>query len=203
MPLDECVDLAQDRVLFHERDILRVITRASSEIAGDYPILRGNTRAPITLAMENGELINLEKLKVDMDAYVQSGVSDRAFSRAVTGGTNEDWYRHFKSGQQAKRLSASIFVGIAKAMGRDPLEYVIGADPSLRLPNATVLTSTFASLLSTVGIDPYEGERAQKLARQFPDALREMLALHDRLAVDANSSDEDGSHDLGGEPPAP
>lgn len=203
MPFNEGVDVSQNGVLLHEQELLRVITRTSRSYACNHPILRAGSGAMITLAMEEGVQINIEKLRDDMQAHVDGGVSDRAFSMAVTGGTNPSWYRHYKTGRQSKRLTAQIFLGITQAMGRDPFEYVVGADPKPRLPSATVLTSTFASLLSTLGIDPYEGERARKLARQFPDALQEILALHDRLADDANSSDEEDSRDLGEGPSGP
>lgn len=55
-------------------------------------------------------------------------------------------------------------------------------------PNATVLTSTFAVLLDSLGVDPFEDGRAQKLAARFPDALRSMSDLQ------AGSADQGLSH---------
>lgn len=201
MALDEIRDLAQNGVWFHERDLLRVITRTSREDAGTYTILREDARALITGLMEDGPRIDVERLVADMDDCVMR-TSGRNFSLKATGGRNPDFYRNWKDGQN-KRLSADVFAGIVTALERDPGDYIVGWSPAMRLPNATVLTTTFASLLATIGVDPYEGERAQKLARQFPDALQDVLALHDRLADDASSSPEVGSHDPGEEPPAP
>jgi hypothetical protein len=201
MAFDEVRDLAQDRMMFHERDLLRVITRMSRQGAGIYTILRGNARALISASMNDGPRIDVERLVADMDACV-ARTSGRAFSLKATGGRNPDFYRNWKDGQN-KRLSADVFAGIVTALERDPGDYIIGWSPTMRLPNVTVLTTTFASLLATVGLDPYEGERAQKLARQFPDALQDVLALHDRLADGANSYPEEGAHDPGEGPPAP
>lgn len=186
VPLDERVDLSEDGVLFHERDILRVITRASRADAGIYTILRESTRALITALMGNAPTVDMEKLKGDMAAAVDR-TSARKFSLAATGGSNPDFYRNFVNNGQDKRLSADVFVGIVAALKRDPVDYIKGADPALRLPNATVLTNAFAALLETVGIDPFEGERAQKLARSFPDALRQFSTLHEGLAGDVGS----------------
>jgi hypothetical protein len=57
-------------------------------------------------------------------------------------------------------------------------------------PSAAVLTSTFAVLLESVGIDPYEDGRAQKLAARFPNALRSMQALRADQVEDGGSSRE-------------
>ncbi len=80
-------------------------------------------------------------------------------------------------------MTADVFVGIALTMGKNPLEYVTGATPELSWPNATVLTSTFAILLDSIGVDPYVNERAQKLAAQFPYALRSIEELHGKTDV--------------------
>lgn len=182
--------------MFHGSDILRVITRTSIADAGIYTILRENTRALISAFMDNAPSIDMEKLKTDMAEQVER-TSGRKFSLAVTGGTNPDFYRNFLNNGQDKRISADVFVGIVAAMGRDPVEYISGADPALRLPNATVLTNALAALLETVGIDPFEDERAQKLARRFPDALRQISALHEGLADDRDSRPSTVARDLG------
>jgi len=201
MLLDERVDLAKDRVLFHERDILRVITRTSSGYAGLYTILRENTRALISAFMDGAPTIDMEKLRADMAEKVERS-SARKFSLAATGGSNPDFYRNFLNNGQDKRLSADVFVGIVAALGRDPVEYIKGADVAMRLPSAAVLTNAIAALLETVGIDPFEDERAQKLARRFPDALRQVAALHEGLAEDSGLSRAEAAPDPGGAQPA-
>lgn len=149
-------------------------------------------------AMTSKPSIDLEKLKADMAVEVNRG-SARKFSLAITDGKNPDFYRNFLGGQD-KRMTADIFVGIAHALGKNPLDYVKGATPELSWPNATVLTSTFAILLDSIGVDPYADERAQKLAAQFPYALRSIENLHAKTdvssslrAVDLHDGDEDQS----------
>lgn len=201
VPFDEGADLVQERVLFHGQCLSRVITRTSSADAGFYTILRGNTRALIIALMEGRPSVDMEKLKADMALKVGE-TSARKFSLAATGGANPDFYRNFVNNGQDKRMSADVFVGIVAALGRDPLDYIRGADPALRLPSATVLTNALAALLETVGIDPFEDERAQKLARRFPDALRQFSTLHEGLADDPGSNREEAAPDRGEGRPA-
>lgn len=120
--------------------------------------------------------IDVEKLRADMAAHVER-TSARKFSLAATGGKNPDFYRNFVNNGQDKRLSAKVFMGIVSALGRNPFDYVIGVEPRMDLPSVPVLTSTFAVLLDSLGIAPFEDERAQKLASRFPDALRSIAAL--------------------------
>lgn len=188
-------------MLFHERHILRVITRMSRLCAGNYTILRDSDAARISVGMSGAPIIDVDRLNADMAAHVAGGVSDRAFSIAITGGTNPDFYRHWKSGRQAKRLSADVFVGIVQAMGRDPLEYVVGAERRLDAANASVLTSAFATLLESVGISPYEDERARKLALRFPDALRRASTLHSDFDGGETVPPLADAHDLGADRP--
>ena len=69
----------------------------------------------------------------------------------------------------------------------------------LPLPNSTVLTATFAMLLDSIDVDPNQDGRAQKLARSFPDALKQMITLHEGTRhqietypeADAHVRDED------------
>ncbi|ALC11249.1 hypothetical protein LH20_04710 [Sphingopyxis sp. 113P3] len=151
--------------------------------------------------MEGAPRIDIDRLVADMEECVRR-TSGRRFSLKATGGRNPDFYRNWKGGQD-KRLSADVFAGIVTALGRDPGDYIVGWSPTLRLPSATVLTNTFATLLATLGVDPYEGELAQKLGRQFPDALRDVLTLHDRLADESSSPHEEGAHDRDEETLAP
>lgn len=160
--------------------------------AGNYTILRAFTRAPIPWDMESYPELDMEKLKADMAAFVERK-SGRKLSLAASGGKNPDFYRNFVGGQD-KRLSADVFMRIVNALGRNPAEYFVGLDPKLSLPSATVLTSTFAILLDSVGVDPYEDERAQKLAARFPDALRSIADLHSRPRAD-DSPLEEGAPD--------
>ncbi len=142
---------------------------------GNYTILRDYARTPIERCMSSAPKIDMDRLRADMAAHVER-TSMRNFSLAVTGGKNADFYRNFLDGQD-KRLTTEIFLGIANAMERNPLDYVEGMDPKLTLPNAAVLTSTFAVLLDSLGIDPYKDERARKLAAQFPSAIRSIAGL--------------------------
>lgn len=192
--IDERRNLVQDWVLFHEEQLLRVITRMSTPCEWNYTILRGIARAPIHRHMSDSASINMEKLKADMAAAV-AGSSARAFSLKVTGGRNADFYRNFIGGQD-KRMSADIFVGIVAALGRNPAEYTTGLSSYPPLPNATVLTSAFAMLLDSLGVDPFQDERAQKLARQFPNVLRRFSNLHEAVSEgeDATLPEYDPSH---------
>lgn len=142
---------------------------------GIYTILRDNARGLIERGMGSIPKIDMERLRADMEAHV-ARTSGRSFSLAATGGKNEDFYRNFINGQD-KRITTDVFLGITTALDRNPLDYVEGIDPKLTLPNAAVLTSTFALLLDSIGIDPYEDERAQKLAAQFPNAIRSIAGL--------------------------
>lgn len=192
---NERFDVCKNRMMCHEQQLSRVTTRMSMQYAGEYTILRALTRAPIPFDMESLPAIDIEKLKADMTACVER-TSGRKFSLAATGGKNPDLYRNFMNNGQDKRLTADVFVGIVSALDRNPADYIVGLDQRLSLPNATVLTSTFAMLLDSVGIDPYEDGRAQKLAARFPNALQSMQALRGEQGADEGPS-------LGGVAPAP
>lgn len=181
-------------MLFHGQQLLRVTTRMSMASAGNYTILRAISRAPIPWDMEAASTIDIEKLKADMAEEVER-TSGRDFSKRATGGANPDFYRNFINNGQDKRLTAEVFVGITKALGKDPADYVLDFDPALRLPSAAVLTSAFALLLESVGIDPFLGERAQMLADKFPSALRSVITLRADLAEDGGSSLSGSLHD--------
>lgn len=189
---NEGLDLGQNGLLFHGSHISRVITRTSTVFGGDYTKLRELTRAPIPWAMEAELEIDVDKLEADMAARVEK-TSARKFSLAATGGSNPDFYRNFVNNGQKKRISAKVFLGIVTALERDPFDYVIGAKPSLTLPNATVLTNTFALLLDSLGIDPYQGERAQKLAAQFPDVLQSVATLHSQATAGQGQPPAEGA----------
>ena len=132
-----------------------------------------------------------------------AATSGRAFSKAVTGGRNPDFYRNFVNDGQDKRLSADVFAGIVRALGRNPADYIVGMDQRFTLPNATVLTSTFAVLLASLEIDPYKDERAQKLAAQFPDALKSVADLQSRsIAASSAPPEEDALDAAAGSSPS-
>lgn len=194
---DERLDLGQDGLLFHEPRVSRVITRTSSDLAGNYTKLREASRSAIVWTVDSAIEIDMERLKADMAAYVER-TSARHFSLAVTGGKNESFYRNFLKGQD-KRLSANVYLGIVAALSQNPQNYVLGAEPQLDLPSATVLTSTFAILLDSLGIDPYEDGRAQKLAASFPDALQSIAALHTQASDDRDSRPAEAARAVGEE----
>lgn len=133
--------------------------------------------------MKESSLIDLERLKADMAECVDK-TSARKFSLAATQGRNPDFYRNFVNNGQDKRMSAEVYAGIVRAIGRSADHYLVGEIPPAEKPNAAVLTSTFATLLASVGLDPYEHGRAGKLAKQFPSVLTEIEALHVRTAAD-------------------
>lgn len=176
MTSNERVDLCEDRFLHHGNDVSRVITRMSTMNTGNHTILRAFTREPIQHDMESYPALDMEKLKADMAAYVERK-SGRKLSLAASAGKNPDFYRNFIGGQD-KRLTADVFMRIVDVLGKNPADYFDGLDPRTSLPNATVLTSTFAMLLDSLGVAPYEGELAQKLAQQFPNALKSVASLH-------------------------
>lgn len=180
---NECLDSGQDGLLFHASAISRVITRTSTDYAGDYTKLRVIARSRIALGMASDIEIDVERLSADMAAHV-GRTSARQFSLAATGGSNPDFYRNWINNGQNKRVSAKVFMGIVSALGRDPFDYVVGVEGTSSLPSATVLTATFAVLLDSVGIDPYEGGRAQKLAASFPGALRRSVDLQANALAD-------------------
>jgi len=146
---------------------------------GIYTILRVEARAPIPWCMDAAPSIDLDKLNADMAAEVDR-TNPRRFSLAVTGGANPDFYRNYLGGQN-KRLTAEVFLGIVKALGRSPFDYIDGMEAPQGIPNASVLTSTFGILLDSVGVDPNEGGRARKLAVQFPSVLRSMVAARAQI----------------------
>lgn len=152
--------------------------------------------------MDSAPIIDMEKLKADMAACVER-TSARQFSLKATGGKNEDFYRNLVNNGQDKRISADVFFGIVKALEREPSDYVIGMSAKLALPNATVLTSAFAVLLDSLGIDPHEDGRARKLAAQFPGALRSAEDFHLQAvqAIDSSLA-EDALADAEERPPA-
>lgn len=190
----ERVDVGEYRMMFHDRTSTRVITRMSTQISGDYTILRGIARRSISSGMSMAG-IDIEKLKADMAARVAE-TSARKFSLAATSGKNQDFYRNFINNGQNKRLSADVFAGIVRALGEDPARYINGSKPALSLPSAAVLTSTFSMLLESLGVDPDKAELAQKLARQFPGALQRVSDLREGLVSIDDSSPSADSLDL-------
>lgn len=164
--------------------------------AGNHTILRAITRGPIEWRMKSAPTIDMEKLRADMSEAVER-TSGRNFSLMATGGKNADLYRNFVNNGQDKRLSAEVFFGIVNALGRSPFDYVVGMDDRSTLPSASVLTTTFAVLLDSLAIDPYENDLAQKLAEQFPGVLQSISGLysgrraggHPEAIVPADSED--------------
>lgn len=176
MHFHERVDVGEYRMMFHDARQSREPSRMSTNIAGKLPVLRGMTRNPISWAMENLPRLDVERLKASMIAFARKH-SGRSLSMQATNGKNPDLYRDIIERGRDKNIAADAFLGIAQALGHSPTDYIIGGKPALSLSNVSALTSTFAILLDSVGIDPYEGERAQKLAAQFPNVLRSVQAL--------------------------
>ena len=94
--------------------------------------------------------------------------------------------------EDGRDIKLSTLTRLANALEISVCDLLPGA--STALPNASVLTATFGLLLNSVGIDPYEDERARKLAVQFPDALRDMIDLHNRSREAASSIPAEASH---------
>ncbi len=183
-------------MLFHEHHLLRAIARMSITFAGNCTILRESARAPIPLVMNEKISIDIDKLRADMTAAVEAS-SARKFSLKATGGRNPDFYRNFMNHGRDKRISADVFLGIVTALERNPSVYAKGFPAEAVLPNATVLTTVFATLLDSVGVDPYTDEIARKLALRFPNALRRAEALRAGLLEDDDSSHEEAAPDRG------
>ena len=97
-------------------------------------------------------------------------------------------------------IKLSTLAKLAGALDMDVRELIPG-DAAL-LPNAAVLTSAFAVLLDSVGIDPYQDERAQKLARQFPNALQRVSTLRADLIEDGATTLGEGALDRAEDQPA-
>lgn len=92
-----------------------------------------------------------------------------------------------------RRLNMDWIEKIADRLGVEPYEVLITEGSPVLVsrewpPSGPVLTSTFALLLDSVGIDPEEDERAQKLARQFPNALKHVSDLRGGLGGGESSS---------------
>jgi len=145
--------------------------------------------------MESRPAIDVDKLKADIIAYVDRtpGMTERKFSKLVTGTRHSNLYRDLIEKGQDKRISAKVLMGVSQVIGRNPLDYVIGMHPELTLPSAAVLMNTFSLLLDSLGIDPLEDGRAQKLASQFPNVLRSTLALHEQTLSAGNSPPSAGA----------
>ncbi|TCM17236.1 hypothetical protein EDF56_106352 [Novosphingobium sp. PhB165] len=198
---DEGLDLSQERLVCHGPHLSRVITRRSTKNAGLYTKLRVIAREPIPAAMDD-MLIDFARLKADMADCVER-TSARKFSLAATAGRNPDFYRNFANNGQDKRMSAEVYAGIVHALGKSADYYIRGATTPYRPPNAAVLTSTFAMLLDSLGIDPFEDGRAQKLAAQFPGALKRIEDLHAQTAADLEHLRGEETPDVGeDQPPA-
>lgn len=84
---------------------------------------------------------------------------------------------------------------LATVEDRSVLDQFWSVAPSPAGASAAVLTSTFVLLLDSVGIDPDQDELAQKLARRFPNALRQVEGLRRGLDDGEDPSPEEDSHD--------
>lgn len=142
-------------------------------------------------------MLDIDALEADMADHVER-TSARKFSLAVSHGRNPDWYRNYMGRPSRKTPTVDQFLEITQAMGRNPMDYVRGAPPASTLwPNEAVLTQTLAALLSSVGVDPYEDERARKIARLLPNALQDVQRLIANLGQGDDASPEPHPHDRG------
>jgi len=80
---------------------------------------------------------------------------------------------------------------LATVEDRGVLEYFWSLSPAGNL-NVDVLTSAFVTLLDSVGIAPYEDERARKLALRFPSALRRAASFHSGFGAAISPSLDEG-----------
>lgn len=125
-------------------------------------------------AMAGNGIARLRKLK---------GLSQDDLAEAI--GTTRNALGKLERGD--RRLNMDWIEKIAEKMGVEPYEVLITDDSPAMIsrdwpPSGPVLTSTFALLLDSVGIDPEQDERAQKLARQFPNALKHVSDLRGGLS---------------------
>lgn len=129
-----------------------------------------------------------DKRVTDLQIAEAFGVERSVVNKAMNGKVALDAYK-------ADRIATLLETSPEEILYRAGVPI---RDPAVSwLPSATVLTSALAALLETVGIDPFEDERAQKLARLFPDALRRSSALHEGLAADLGSYPAESSPDVG------
>ncbi len=137
-------------------------------------------------------------------ARARAGYKDaKSFAKAV--GVKEVTYRAYEAGQNGFAKHAAAF---AEKLEVSPAWLLFGVGtpeglPQYPLPNASVLTTVFASLLDSLEIEPWEGGRARKLAESFPDALQSIEALRKRIASDPSAPPAASSPDGDEDPKAP
>lgn len=131
------------------------------------------------------------------------GLTDATLAEAV--GVERSVMNRWMNGKVG--LDAYKADRVATLLDATPEEILYRAGVPIRdpaaswLPNATVLTTALAMLLDSVGVDPYEDERARKLARQFPNALRAAADLRSDLDDDDDSPLEVSPHGPDAGPP--
>lgn len=126
MSFEEHVDFGED-VAGHAASYMRVSTRASRQIAGSVPLLRGATRTRYNPAMGQAPQIDLGKLRALIINNTGEGkpFTRRALSLAATDGRNPDLVRDImRTGKQSPTLGSAA--GICAALGVDLSEVVKG-----------------------------------------------------------------------------
>lgn len=120
---------------------------------------------------KNGGPVTLKAWRQSIKDMTQADLADLV-------GTNANMIGYLESGKRA--LTVEWMRRLAPHLRARPSDLIdaMPDDVSLGAPSATVLTATVAMLLESVGVDPFEDERAQKIAKQFPRALRSVAALH-------------------------
>lgn len=99
---------------------------------------------------------------------------------------------------KVERVAGVAGFSLAKLLAMETGEIAVLSDLTERdMPSESVLTQTLAILLSSVGVDPYEDERARKIARQFPNALKEVERLMLQLDQPDHATPLGPKHDLG------
>lgn len=104
---------------------MRVVTRPSTENAGDYPILRVASRFANMPHMENGPVIDTPKLKRAIIEHTGPGkpFTRRKLSLLASDKKNPDLIRDLFRGQD-KRVTLETASGLIAAMGLDLSDYV-------------------------------------------------------------------------------
>ncbi|WP_143066867.1 helix-turn-helix domain-containing protein [Sphingobium sp. YR768] len=144
-----------------------------------------------------GEQFNFDSIRSALAREIKrKGIAPTTLSQSV--GKSKSLVKEIL--EDGKDIKLSTLTRLANALEIDVRDLLPGA--SIALPNANVLTSTFAMLLESVGIDPFQDERAQRLARQFPNALQRVSDLHAGLSEGASSAPSEASPDPAGDRPA-
>lgn len=134
--------------MLHDPIDMRVITRLSSKSQGTIPILRVAPRSAKLRAMSESTKIDLARLKRSIIANTGPGkkYSRRGLSLEASDGKNPDLVRDLINRGQDRKPSIQTVLGLAKALGEDINDFIIGNDsyPLTKSVEVTVIGSVEA-----------------------------------------------------------